>query len=659
MTRISLKEQYDNSSVVKQIADLTDQIDGYDETIESAVSTANTAKTTADTAKTTADNAAAKNAEQDSRLSSIEAKDKTQDAEIVVINSKDSEQDIKIETLQQAADTAAKDIDAIESAATDLTNRVDGIESDLTATEAVVAANQSGLATAQGDIVALKGRTSVNEGAIASQATKNTEQDSSIAALQTLTNNITSHLISNVAVRDGTDNGSIMVELTEENGSKITSPNYAWGKPNTFQLVQGTEAGYLRGKLILSDGTEIESNDFQILQIIESDVYVTSITLTPYPTTGKLGGTIGYSNGNTAQINPIDVPTAPGVTSNINDLLSRMGVVESGLSDAQSSITALTSRMSSVESKNTTQDNQITALQSKDSTIDGQITALDSRVTAIEETPGIGAFTNTSRGTILGSAIEGNVSANSDGTGSVSGWSKVATAQSTADSAVSAAATAQSTADTAKSNAALAQSTADDANNKANSAITDATISGNTITFSRINDTSVDVDVPSISIFDLTYLPTGRINSSSTTTFSSGTLVYLYDDYSTHKIVEEGGKQFRIIDASPFILKKDTALNNYSLSDYDTAVINSIHNMCSLQDGEYFIGLIPVGRLTATSGNGDVYHDTTNFFSIGSYVMFNVKDGEIINFRNHGYVYAQGTYIDGVGVAKIRFNPFK
>ena len=478
MTRISLKEQYDNSSVVKQIADLTDQIDGYDETIESAVSTANTAKTTADTAKTTADNAAAKNTEQDSRLSTIEAKDKTQDAEIVVINSKDSEQDIKIETLQQAADTAAKDIDAIESAATDLTNRVDGIESDLTATEAVVATNQSGLATAQGDVVALKGRTSVNEGAIASQATKNTEQDSSIAALQTLTNNITSHLISNVAVRDGTDNGSIMVELTEENGSKITSPNYAWGKPNTFQLVQGTEAGYLRGKLILSDGTEIESNDFQILQIIESDVYVTSITLTPYPTTGKLGGEIGYSNGNTAQINPIDVPTASGVTSNINDLLSRMGVVESGLSDAQSSITALTSRMSSAEAKNTTQDNQITALQSKDSTIDGQITALDSRVTAIEETPGIGQFTNTSRGTILGSAIEGNVSANSDGTGSVSGWSKVATAQTTA---------------------ALAQSTADDANNKANGCFNEVNVSGNSIIFQKPSGDVKSVEVPGFS----------------------------------------------------------------------------------------------------------------------------------------------------------------
>ncbi len=372
------------------------------------------------------------------------------------------------------------------------------IDDNLDTANTKIAANTASIATHTGDITALKGRMTTAEAGIADANTKDTAQDQSISALQALTNNITSHLISSVTVRDGTQNGAIMVELTEESGVKITSPNYPWGQLNTFQLLQGSQAGYVRGKLILSDGTEIESNDFQILEVIESDVYVTSITLTPYPTTGKLGGTIGYSNGNTQTINAVDVPTAPGVTSNINSLLARMGAAESSITEISSDVVELDTRVTAVETKNTAQDNQIAALQSKDSTIDGQISSLDSRVTAIEETPGVGAFTDTSRGTILGSTADGRIHAESDGTGSVSGWSSKASVSAVNElatgvsNAISAAQTAQTT---------------------ANGCYDDVSIADNVLTFSTANGETKDVTLPASAgdeweELDLTNMPT-------------------------------------------------------------------------------------------------------------------------------------------------------
>ena len=358
------------------------------------------------------------------------------------------------------------EIDTLRSAMKTIDDNVDAVSAKVTA-------NTASIATHSGDITALKGRMDTAETGIANANTKDTAQDQSISTLQALTNNITSHLISSVAVKDGTSNGSIMVELTEEGGAKITSPNYPWGQLNTFQLLQGSQAGYVRGKLILSDGTEIESNDFQILEVIESDVYVTSITLTPYPTTGKLGGTIGYSNGNTQTINAVDVPTAPGVTSNINELLTRMGAAESSITENASDIVELGTRVTAVETKNTTQDNQIVALQNKDSTIDGQIESLDSRVTAIEETPGVGAFTDSSRGTILGSTADGRIHAESDGTGSVNGWSSVKSSIEAHTTEITA------------------------LNTLANRAYDDAEISGSTLTLTRGNGGTTQIEIPS------------------------------------------------------------------------------------------------------------------------------------------------------------------
>ena len=220
------------------------------------------------------------------------------------------------------------------------------------------------------------------------QDTKIKTAEGEIDALKTLTDSITKSLITDVEVRDGAGSGTFLVELTEEDGTKRTSDTYQYGQVGSFELIQGTEAGYVRGRLTLTNGVVKESNDYQILQLVESDVYVTAITLTPDYTAGKLGGEIGYSNGNKAQIDPVLVPTAPGVTSNIDALLKRMTSAE-------------------------TVDKEQTA----------KIANLETRVKAIEDTPGVGQFAAGKLGTIKGGTADGSVQAQEDGTGTVVGWS--------------------------------------------------------------------------------------------------------------------------------------------------------------------------------------------------------------------------------------------
>ncbi len=140
------------------------------------------------------------------------------------------------------------------------------------------------------------------------------------------------------------------------------------------------------------------SNEYKIVEVLESDVYVTAITLIADQAAGTLGGNISYSNGTTQTINSVSVPTAPGVTS---------------------AIQALQSRMSAVEQKNTTQDSQISAL--------------DGRVQTLENTPGIGQFAAGRLGTIAGSTADGRVKAEDDGTGSVNGWSDLKSRVSAAE----------------------------------------------------------------------------------------------------------------------------------------------------------------------------------------------------------------------------------
>lgn len=242
--------------------------------------------------------------------------------------------------------------------------------------------------------------TAVNNDLIATEATVATH-DSEIITLQAQTQALSKSLVSDVMMTDGTTAGSVQVSIEREDGALFTSANYKWGRDIGVRLEAGTQAGYIKTVISLSDGTVLESNEYKIVEVLESDVYVTAITLVPDMTAGTIGGNISYSNGTTQTINTINVPTAPGVTS---------------------AIEALQSRMTAVEQKNTQQDSSISAL--------------DSRVKAIEDTPGVGQFGAGKLGTIAGSTTDGRIKAEDDGTGSVNGWSDLKSRVSTAESQI-------------------------------------------------------------------------------------------------------------------------------------------------------------------------------------------------------------------------------
>ena len=232
---------------------------------------------------------------------------------------------------------------------------------------------------------------------VATEATVATH-DSEIITLQANNQTLAKSLVSDVIMTDGTTAGSVQVSIEREDGALITSANYRWGKDIGIRLEAGTQAGYVKAVISLSDGTELVSNEYKIVEVLESDVYVTAITLIADQAAGTLGGNISYSNGTTQTINSVSVPTAPGVTS---------------------AIEALQGRMTAVENKNATQD--------------ASITAIDGRVQALENTPGIGQFANGRLGTIAGSTTDGRIAAESDGTGSVNGWSDLKSRVSAAE----------------------------------------------------------------------------------------------------------------------------------------------------------------------------------------------------------------------------------
>ena len=239
--------------------------------------------------------------------------------------------------------------------------------------------------------------TSTYNDLVSTEATVATH-DSDIITLKANNQALAKSLVSDVLMTDGTTAGSVQVSIEREDGALITSANYRWGKDIGIRLEAGTQAGYVKAVISLSDGTELVSNEYKIVEVLESDVYVTAITLVPDMTAGTIGGNISYSNGTTQTINSVNVPTAPGVTS---------------------AIEALQSRMAAVEQKNTQQDSSISAL--------------DSRVKAIEDTPGVGQFAAGKLGTIAGSTADGRVKAEDDGTGSVNGWSDLKGRVSTAE----------------------------------------------------------------------------------------------------------------------------------------------------------------------------------------------------------------------------------
>ena len=209
---------------------------------------------------------------------------------------------------------------------------------------------------------------------------------------------IKTSLVSDVITKGGVTTGTIVVEIEREDGTKITAEDFNYGKPTSMELLQGSSEGMMKAQFTLSDGTTIQSNDFQVLEMVTGDLYITSFTFKNGSSQGKISADIGLSDGRTLEANDFQLPTDPQVTQNIASLLSRM-----------------------------------TAVEEKNSQQDTKLSSLDARVKAIEDTPGVGKFELGKLGTIMGSSDNGKISANPDGTGSVNGWDSVATVDELAE----------------------------------------------------------------------------------------------------------------------------------------------------------------------------------------------------------------------------------
>lgn len=340
-------------------------------------------------------------------------------SDVANINTRNNEQDASI----GAAET---DIASLKTNDNYLSDKVEQIETNLISTEQAVATNQS-------DIATLKGSNASQNAKITAIQTKDTEQDASIdnlvsglANANTEITGLSTSLISDVEMTDGTNAGSVQVTLIREDNQHITSANYLWGRDIGARLQAGTTPNTFKLFIDLSDGTVIESNEYlSSHEVVEGDIYVTAITLVPDVDNGQLGGTISYSNGTTQTINKVSVPTNPGVTSAIETLQTRMTAVETKNASQDTAINGLGTRLTTAEGKITTAQTDISGIKNKNIEQDGELTSLDARVTAIEDTPGIGKFTNSNSGTILGSTTDGYVSADEQGRGKVSGWDTV------------------------------------------------------------------------------------------------------------------------------------------------------------------------------------------------------------------------------------------
>ena len=287
--------------------------------------------------------------------------------------------------------TNADDIATLKQRATVSEGDIDTLEQDVVRINAKDTAQDQNIKDNSDRI------TTTNNDLVATEATVATH-DSDIITLKANNQALAKSLVSDVLMTDGTTAGSVQVSIERMDGTLITSANYRWGRDIGIRLEAGTQAGYVKAVISLSDGTELVSNEYKIVEVLESDVYVTAITLVPDMTAGTIGGNISYSNGTTQTINSVNVPTAPGVTS---------------------AIEALQGRMTAVEQKNANQD--------------ASITAIDGRVQALENTPGIGQFGAGKLGTIAGSTTDGRIKAEDDGTGSVNGWSALKNRITTAE----------------------------------------------------------------------------------------------------------------------------------------------------------------------------------------------------------------------------------
>jgi len=181
---------------------------------------------------------------------------------------------------------------------------------------------------------------------------------------------------------------------------------------------------------------------------------------------------------------------------------------------------------------------------------------------------------------------------------------------------------------------ALTDSVANDANTKANDAINNVSIDGSTMTFTKINDEHIDVQIPSnvISLLEPISMESLDVTASSIT-ISSTLYKQITNESNANKLSVCGSQIIVVYDTEAVTISGK--VNSLTFGDNAKAFIaNSVKSKLSLDDGVYILRFIN-GTIRTTNYNPgpnfDYYYSAVSQEGLMRIV---ISDNEITAYAN-------------------------
>lgn len=333
--------------------------------------------------------------------------------------------------------------------------------------------------------------------------------------------------------RDG--EGKIKAQVETADGTLVNSNTLDMVIPYQYDIVSGTTNRSFKLNITMSDGSSYTTNDFVIPEGGGTDITVTGITLSKDSTNvNRFHVGINLSDGSMIDSGFITIVDSVSGTFSDNKLV----ITVNGVSSVPIGI----------DTTGTVYDagNGITIADGTIS-IDSTVVALKTDIADMET--------------------------------------------KTNASATYATKTALATTDT---NVALAKSTADDANNKANNCIDNVSITDNVLTFTKTDDTHIDITLPSRTIERLDSaikLETALTTNSSTLSYTSTKLASYI---KTNAWYFDNDKNLVKAYMSKYTGGVEETVTIYQVTNLNTLVteyFTKLHNLVNFSDGTYIFSI--------------------------------------------------------------------
>jgi len=467
---------------------------------------------------------------------------------------------------------------------------LDGVKADVTKLKTNDAAQDTKIATVSENVATLTEDISYLKSSVSSQNSRLTNAETDILNLRDEDKKLTNALPKTYTLyRNG--EGKIQAQVETIDGTLFNSNILDMIIPYQYDIISGTTERSFKLDITMSDGSKYTTNDFIIPAGGGTEVVVTGITLAK----------------DSNNVNRFHV--------GIN--LSDGTMIDSGYISMVDNVVA-----DFTDSKLTISVNGVSSVP----------VAID---VSGEFTPGTG-ITITS-GTI---AIDDTV---------VALKSDIADMETkTNASATYATKTALASTD---ANVALAQSTADDANTKANSAIDNVSISGSTMTFSKINDEHIDVEIP-INGIDLSIIemqPSLSYTSSST----GSKTTYEYESVQVGNCALSLHNSCKVLNP---IYHESHSATWYSYTIDESLVLNHIKSIANLGNGIYAVAICCGRNVEWNHTHGSFSRTVTRkqMFSTRINAIIVIEDNEIIDYFFYGSeIHSKYPSLDFISVINI------